>query len=144
MTEGRVSQRPPEGKLLPSLIPAGLVLIVLGFFQLGTTGVSGPTEVLGPAEERVSRVEYGDRWPYPRFDEAILACTSRETPLGRMEYVTIKLGIITYGLNGPAQSYLNLPDSRTQMRVDTYSGTYVLGASSELIQRGLRLCESRR
>lgn len=126
MSESAYQEVEPN-KALPYFVAGGLALFILGFFYLGVP------------EEIVTRDQYGELWPYPDFEQAKLDCTSRETPLGTIEYVTIKLGNVTYGLNGVAQSYLNLPDSRTQMRTDQH-GLYVLGAVAELIRSGQRLC----
>lgn len=126
MTEIPYEESEPS-KVPPIMALSGIALIIVGFFNLGAP------------QETVFRHEYGELWPYPEYSEAVLGCTSRQTPFGQIEYVTIKLGDIVYGLNGTAQSYLNLPDSRSRMLVSP-DGIYTLGAAAELNQRGQQLC----
>lgn len=90
----------------------------------------------------VTQEEYGARWPWPKFDRGVIRCHD--------DQVTIAMGSgpVVYGLNGRAQSRGGYLDSRMVMErvpgtaeISAYGlGLFRLGASSELIQRGLALC----
>lgn len=96
-----------------------------------------------PAKQRVvTRDQYGTRWPWPMFDRGTISCSR--------DRVLIKLGDVTYGLNGLSRA--KYPDPRELMEREPGTadisadgrGVFRLGATSELIQVGLRLCEATR
>ena len=93
-----------------------------------------------PAAEEVESSEYGADWPFPAFPEAQLRCETKSFGGVERPLVTIQLGEKIYGLNGAAMGVGGFPDSRTRMARHPEWGSYELGATSDLIKRGLELC----
>ncbi|ATN36019.1 hypothetical protein ACO34A_19645 [Rhizobium sp. ACO-34A] len=88
---------------------------------------------------KVSRDEYGDRWPYFRFDAAIIRCHPH--PQNGRPLVTIQYdrANVVYGLNGAAMGVGGFPDPRPfQMR--NQDGSLRTPVPSEWISRGVKLC----
>jgi hypothetical protein len=108
---------------------------------LGMMGCSAPETA--PVTV-VTRDQYGANWPWPKFDLGIISC--------QRDAVLIKLGDVTYGLNGHSRRNGKHTDARELMERVPGSqdisadgrGLYRLGASDELIQLGLNLCSQQR
>ena len=88
------------------------------------------------SEVKVLSGEYGDRWPWPAYSHAYLNCRN----VLNDEVVTIKLGGITYGLNGPGQE--RYPDAREKMKRNSF-GSPELGATFSIISRGGKICDEK-
>jgi hypothetical protein len=92
----------------------------------------------------VTKEQYGEMWPFPEFERATIGCASRS----KTSAVSIKLGEITHGLNGKAQSMYGLPDASLHIRrrpgTESFStdgrGILARTAAEDFIQMGLKLC----
>lgn len=90
---------------------------------------------------------YGDDWPYPPYDRAIVRCDMRLTKavLGRdtiRPIATIILGGTEYGLNGAAMTN-GYPDPSFMRPRDPYTGAYTSGSvpvASSFLDTALKLC----
>ncbi|NNC38727.1 MAG: hypothetical protein HKO02_14810 [Hyphomonadaceae bacterium] len=89
--------------------------------------------------ETISKEEYGADWPFPKFDSGILSCMNKKYSGVKRPLVTIRLDGIYYGLNGAAHGVGGYPDARDQMGKSEW-GTYELGATSKIIERGMSQC----
>lgn len=94
----------------------------------------------------VREAQYGDEWPFPNHNTALLTCLYAVSDGGisqgtRQPHVIVRLNGQWYGLNGTAMSG-SYPDARGQMAKHPEWGTYILGASQQLIDRGLALCRN--
>ena len=113
-------------------------------FLVLTLVVMGCSERGSAQELVVTRDQYGSEWPWPEFAQGAIGCSR--------DKVTIRLGDVVYGLNGISRSGGDLPDSRELMQREPGTedvssdgrGLYRLGATSDLIQLGLRLCSPQR
>lgn len=94
----------------------------------------------GPPANEVRREDYGDDWPFAGYERGTLDCSYRNILGYDRYYVTIELGNRKYALNGTAMGTGRYLDARTLMRRNPQYGTFDLGATTELIQRGLDLC----
>lgn len=95
----------------------------------------------GDQGTEVTKAQYGDEWPFPGFDKAIIRCERRAFGSVQRPLVTVDLGGRTYGLNGAAHGVGGYPDARTKMARHPELGHYQLGAASEFIRMGLELCK---
>lgn len=99
---------------------------------LGVAACASPES----AGVRVAASDFGEEWPFPNFDQAQIQCETK----GPRLLVTIKLGETWYGLNGAAMGVGGYPDARNKMARHPEWDTYELGATDDLIDRGLALC----
>lgn len=88
---------------------------------------------------RVSRAEYGDRWPYYRFDAATIRCQSDK--LTGRPFVTIQYdgASVVYGLNGAAMGVGGFPDPRPFL-MRNGDGSLKGSIPADWIKRGVKLC----
>lgn len=77
-------------------VKKGMAAAVVIGTLFGMMGCSAP-------ETLVIRDQYGADWPWPKFDRGVISCYRNE--------VTIKLGNMTYALNGLAQGQYPIPGS---------------------------------
>lgn len=118
-----------------SVQPSGKILDLT---QLGSNDLLDVSEY-GPGF-RVSRDEYGERWPYYRFKSAIVRCFV-DSKTGRpMVTVQYDGGGVVYGLNGAAMGAGGFPDPRPFVVRDEY-GHIKAQVPSEWISRGLQQCD---
>lgn len=108
------------------------------FSELFLTAAREPEAGLGPGIQ-VTRSEYGDRWPYIRFDAATIRCTPHETtgrPLVTIQYDGAN---VVYGLNGAALGVGGFPDP-SHFIARGSDGIPKAPLPQEWIDRGLQLC----
>lgn len=72
------------------------------------------------------RADYGDAWPYPNFDRAVVRCAVRKFGSTDRPVATVELGGVTYGLNGPALGIY--PDPRPFEPADKSQTASTVGA----------------
>ncbi len=108
---------------------------IVTFLLIGTVFVC--SRFVSLSEEKVLSGEYGDQWPWPGYSSAYLDC---RTVLDD-EIVTVRLGLTTYGLNGPGIE--RYPDAKSKMSQNEF-GSPRLGATFSIISRGRKICEDRR
>lgn len=117
------------------------LLLGLGVFVLAALACSGGTPA--SANNVVTKADYGDeKWPFI-VDKVELRCEPTVDP--RRQYVTLRANGKEYWLNGTAKGtgqYANLEEIwRTNPDPVMASAGARIALPSDLIQRGLRLCE---
>ena len=100
----------------------------------GSDGAQTPELVVGVDS-------YGEDWPFPGHSDARLSCKKVSYSGITRPLVIINLGGSWYGLNGAAMGVGGYPDARELMARHSEFGTYELGATNELIEKALELCE---
>lgn len=89
----------------------------------------------------VEAASYGSQWPYPGYRKGVIACSNRSSCGVRRPVATIELGGVKYGLNGAAKGVAGYPGDRTLMKRDPGTGIYELGASEQILNEALSLCD---
>jgi len=94
-----------------------------------------------PAKSKALKsIDFGEEWPFPNYQQAMLKCSNKKFGGIQRPIITIFLDGQYYGLNGTAIGKAGYPDARLLMRKSEW-GTYVLGATKEIIKIGQELCE---
>lgn len=88
----------------------------------------------------IIKSDYGSSWPFTSHATAILSCEIRGFDGVDRPLITVRLGQVTYGLNGAAMGVGGYPDARTQMAKHPEYGTYELGATQDLINLAQKSC----
>jgi hypothetical protein len=122
-----------------AVVLALMTLALMLAYHLGTTA-SGAGDMREAGGVLITKGEYGDLWPFPENESAELKCQRYPSPYGDLPGVSIVLSGKTFGLNGIAQTRGKLPDARLRMDVEGPLRTYRLGATSDIIKRGQRVC----
>lgn len=127
---------------------AGMILVILGLYTCGKVASSPETFSMEDAVlERygrgriVTQAEYGDQWPFPSHEQAILRCKMLNFGAGTTSrpFVTMELGGKIYGLNGVALGKMKTPRPDHLFARDQFGGPE-LGATGEMINRAVATC----
>lgn len=85
--------------------------------------------------------QYGTDWPYEAYTEGWISCHLKTFGNTKRPLVTIKLAGREYGLNGAAFGVGGYPNARQHLNRHPEFDHYLLGATTEFIQIGLKLCD---
>ena len=104
--------------------------------RANASGASKTEAPLSPSEVKITKQEFGDKWPFT-VDEGVLACKGS----GGIGEVTFRVEGRTYAVNGNAKATNNyLPLMEIWADAPSIPGAKK-GNVMPIIERGLQLCQ---